>query len=119
MEYDEDAGPDEKFRKWLDVLDEDVIQDEFGYERGEFDVFPALWHPLYAEGLTPRQAWQRALDGFAEGRADRDRQKAENWKRIQIADAALSMTAEDQASLATMGGLLSAITADPIGRPNR
>ncbi len=61
-DYDEDAGPDDAYRAWLDVLNEDVIQGEFGYEEGEFTAFPSLWHPLYAEGLTPRQAWQRALD---------------------------------------------------------
>jgi hypothetical protein len=83
--FDEDP----KFRAWIRTLDEDVIQEEFGYERGEFDVFPTLWHPLYAEGLTPRQAWQRALDGFAAERAERDREQAKNWERIQAADAAV------------------------------
>ena len=56
------AGPDETYRAWLRVLNEDVIQGEFGYEEGEFTAFPSLWHHLYAEGLTPRQAWQRAMD---------------------------------------------------------
>ena len=53
---------DESFDAWIRNLDEGVIQGEHGYERGEFTVFPELWRPLYAEGLTPAQAWQRALD---------------------------------------------------------
>jgi hypothetical protein len=53
---------DEAFDDWCHELDEKVIQAEFGYERGEFTVYPALWRSLYDEGLTPREAWQRALD---------------------------------------------------------
>lgn len=63
-EYDDDAGPDASYRAWLRTLNEDVIQGEFGYEEGEFTAFPALWHHLYSEGLTPRDAWQRAMDDF-------------------------------------------------------
>ena len=59
---------DEKFREWIRALDEDVIQAEYGYERGEFNVTPALWHPLYAEGLTPASAFKRALDAHASER---------------------------------------------------
>jgi hypothetical protein len=65
-EYDDDAGPNASYRAWLDVLNEDVIQGEFGYEDGEFTAFPSLWYSLYAEGLTPRQAWQRALNAHRE-----------------------------------------------------
>jgi hypothetical protein len=81
------------FEAWIRTLDEDVIQGEFGYERGEYDVFPELWRPLYDEGLTPRQAWQRALDAFAEARAERDRQATENWLRIMAEDAAAASAA--------------------------
>lgn len=77
-----------KFRRWLQVLECDVIQGEFGYEPGEFTVYPEHWHPLFKDGLTPAQAWQRALDGFVEARRERERLKAENWARIQAADAA-------------------------------
>jgi hypothetical protein len=77
------------FNSWIRELDEDVIQGEFGYERGEFTVFPDHWRPLYREGLSPRAAWQRALDAFAAERAERDRLAAENWERIQVADSAL------------------------------
>lgn len=54
--------PTARFVNWIRELDEDVIQGEFGFEEGEFDVFPDDWEPLYLEGLTPRQAYQRALD---------------------------------------------------------
>lgn len=76
-----------KFRRWIEVLTEDVIEGEFGYEPGEFTVYPEHWRPLFKEGLTPRQAWQRALDGFAEQRREDERLKQENWERIQREDA--------------------------------
>ena len=63
-----EADHDAAFREWMDTLNEDVIQGEYGYERGEFTAFPDLWHPLYVEGLTPAQAFKRALDLFAEDR---------------------------------------------------
>lgn len=75
------------FRAWLCKLEEDVIQNEFGYEPGEFTVYPEHWRPLFKEGLTPRQAWQRALDAFAEQRREDDRAKQANWERIQREDA--------------------------------
>lgn len=76
-----------KFDRWIDVLREDVIETEFGYEPGEFTVYPDLWRPLFKEGLTPREAWQRALDGFAEQRRLEEKAKADNWARIQAVDA--------------------------------
>lgn len=62
-----------KFRAWLADLDERVIQEEFGYESGEFTVYPEEWRPLYDEGLTPDAAWKRALDAFAQERDEADR----------------------------------------------
>lgn len=53
------------FGVWIEQLDEDVIQGEYGYERGEFTVFPDHWRPLFDEGLTPAQAFKRALDAHA------------------------------------------------------
>jgi hypothetical protein len=79
--------PKRNFREWIRRLDEDVIQGEFGYEDGEFTVYPSLWRSLFNEGLTPREAWQRALDAFAEQRREDDRKKQENWERIQREDA--------------------------------
>lgn len=76
------------FDDWIDVLTEDVIQNEYGYERGEFAVYPEHWRPLYTEGLTPSQAFKRALDGFAEVRAQEEAERQANWKRIQAEDAA-------------------------------
>lgn len=77
------------FLEWIRALDEDVIQGEFGFEDGEFTVYADHWRPLFDEGLTPRQAYQRALDGFAAKRAEEDRERKENWARIQKEDAAL------------------------------
>ena len=79
---------DEKFRAWIRTLDEDVIQSEYGYEQGEFTVYADDWHPMYVEGLTPTAAFKRALDAFAEDRREKERQRKENWARIQAADAA-------------------------------
>lgn len=75
------------FQDWIQELDESVIQGEFGYERGEFTVYPSEWRPLFNKGLTPGQAWQKALDAFAAERAERDRHQAENWQRIQTEEA--------------------------------
>ncbi len=83
--------PTNAYREWLIELEEDVIQGEFGYERGEFTVYTTHWSPLYEEGLTPRQAWQRALDGFAQARKDREAEEAANYARI---------VSEDQAAVA-------------------
>lgn len=58
------------FRKWIHELDEGVIQGEYGYEPGEFSVYPDHWRPLFDEGLTPHQAFKRALDGFAQARRE-------------------------------------------------
>lgn len=76
-----------RFANWIRDLDEAVIHGEYGYEDGEFTVFPDHWRPMWREGLTPAQAFKRALDGFAEDRRERDREKAENWARIQREDA--------------------------------
>ena len=65
LEYDEDRGPTPHYRDWLNILNEDVIQGEYGYEPGEFTAFPSLWHSSYAEGLTPLDAFKRALSYFA------------------------------------------------------
>ncbi|MDE2097065.1 MAG: hypothetical protein KGL39_07450 [Patescibacteria group bacterium] len=60
------------FGSWLAELEESVIQEEFGYEPGEFIVYPDHWLPLYEHGLSPRAAWQRALDMFACGRVEEE-----------------------------------------------
>jgi len=77
-----------KFREWLRELDEDVIQGEFGYEPGEFTVYSDHWAELYVEGLSPRAAWQRALDGYANARRDEENRKIGNYARIVAEDEA-------------------------------
>lgn len=79
---------DEAFHDWICDLEEDVIQGEFGYEPGEFTVYTSHWRPLYDEGLTPRQAWQRALDGYAQARREADEAKSANYARIVSEDEA-------------------------------
>ena len=59
---------DVAFDDWLRELRETVIEGEFGYEPGEFAVYPAHWRPFYDKGLTPRQAWLRALDAHRKKR---------------------------------------------------
>lgn len=53
------------FEKWIDELDENMAQGNYGYECGEFTVFPDHRRQMFDEGLTPQQAFQRALDVFA------------------------------------------------------
>jgi hypothetical protein len=77
------------FDVWIEALDEDVIQGEYGYEPGEFTVYLEHWRPMWREGLTPQQAFQRALDAHAAARREEDERRAENWRRIQAEDAAL------------------------------
>lgn len=75
------------FSEWIRQLDEDVIQGEYGYEDGEFTVYPNHWRPMWREGLSPQQAFKRALDAYADGRRADDEAKAANWVRIQAEDA--------------------------------
>lgn len=39
-----------KFDRWIQVLREDVIEGEFGYEPGEFTVYREGWRPNVQEG---------------------------------------------------------------------
>jgi hypothetical protein len=73
------------FDEWIDDLEENVVQGEYGYEPGEFTVFPALWRASYDAGLTPAQAFKRALDAFAEGRRADEEERKRNYERIKIA----------------------------------
>jgi len=74
------------YKLWLDELEQDVIQGEFGYEPGEFTVYTTHWADLYEEGLTPRMAWQRALDCIANKRRGDDEAKKANYARIVSED---------------------------------
>ena len=57
---------EEAFEKWIEILEVEVIQGEFGYEPGELSVMPELWRPYFCQGLTPHQAFDRALDMASE-----------------------------------------------------
>ncbi|GJE54530.1 hypothetical protein [Methylobacterium thuringiense] len=76
------------FSDWIHELDVEVIQGEYGYEEGEFTVYPDHWKPLFREDLTPQQAFRRALDAFGEARRQEDADRKANWERIQAEDAA-------------------------------
>lgn len=93
-----DADDDEAFDEWIRELDEDVIQGEFGYESGEFTAYPSLWRPSFDEGLTPRAAFERSLDAYANARDARDAEQKQRYARIIETDAA-SLLRERRASL--------------------
>lgn len=76
-----------QFDEWIRILDEDVVQGEYGYEPGEFVVYPEHWRPMYDAGVTPQAAFKRALDATGEARRERDRERQANWERIQREDA--------------------------------
>lgn len=76
------------FDDWIEELEVRVIQEEFGYEPGEFNVTPSLWRPSYDRGDTPLQAFQSALNAAAEARRKEDHERAERWRQIQAEDAA-------------------------------
>jgi hypothetical protein len=78
------ADIDERFDDWLRALEEDVIQDGFGYEPGEFTVYPDHWRPMFDEGLTPTDAWTRALDAYSALRREREDAKQANYDRISV-----------------------------------
>ncbi|MBC6444643.1 MAG: hypothetical protein GDA50_04315 [Alphaproteobacteria bacterium GM202ARS2] len=55
------------FSRWIECLDEEVMQNDHGYEPGEFLVDPDAWRPLFDEGLTPQEAFNRALQAHQNG----------------------------------------------------
>jgi hypothetical protein len=73
------------FDDWLDEL-QTVVLPDFGFEEGEFTVYPDLWRGLYDQKLTPREAFQRALDAHGEARREDDAARKANWERIQRED---------------------------------
>lgn len=75
------------FKDWIVALDEDVIQGEYGYEDGEFTVYPEHWHPMWREGLSPQAAFRRALDAHAEMQREQEAARLANWDRIKAEDA--------------------------------
>ena len=49
------------FDEWIRQLDEDVLQGMACYGPGEFTVYPEVWRPMYDDGLTPTEAYEKAL----------------------------------------------------------
>jgi hypothetical protein len=52
---------DQDFDRWIDELNKE-IQSEYESK----DMNPADWFDLYQQGLTPSQAWRRALKEYSE-----------------------------------------------------
>jgi hypothetical protein len=77
----------QRFEEWLRELDEDVIQGEYGYEPGEFTVYPDLWMPAFKAGQTPREAFDGALEAYDDDRKARDEEAKARWAEIQRKDA--------------------------------
>lgn len=73
---------DRHFRNWLEELEIGVIQGEYGYEDGEFNVYPSHWRPMFDRGLTPQEAFRRALDMHACGRVEDECLRTINWARV-------------------------------------
>lgn len=86
--YAEPNIPD--FDTWIDALTDDVIEDEYGYEPGEFTVYPEAWRWAFDEGLTPKQAFDRALKAASDAREEREAERLANYERIKAEDAALT-----------------------------
>lgn len=94
----EEAGEGSRasFDVWIDELTVDVIEGDYGYEPGEFSVFPELWHPMWRDGLSPSQAFKRALDASAAAVREREEARQANWSRIQSEDAAILRASEQE-----------------------
>lgn len=73
------------FDDWLDEL-ETVVLPDFGFEPGEFTVYPDHWRSLYDQKISPRDAFQRALDAHGEARREEEVERKANWERIQRDD---------------------------------
>lgn len=76
------------FDAWIVTLEEDVVEGEYGYEPGEFTVYPGHWRPMWVEGLTPSQAFKRACEAATIARREDDEARQRNWERIQAQDRA-------------------------------
>ncbi len=59
------------FDDWIEELEFDVIQGKYGFEPGEFAVFPDLWAGKFERGLTPSEAFAEALRDHVEARKER------------------------------------------------
>jgi len=61
---------EDRFDAWINTMIEDVVEDEYGYEPGEFTVYPEHWRPMFDEGLTPSAAFKRACDARSSSRGE-------------------------------------------------
>lgn len=75
-----------RFDAWIRELQVNVIEGDYGYEPGEFNVFPEDWRPLFDRGLTPQEAFRHALDTHGCARIEDECLKAINWARICFED---------------------------------
>ncbi len=75
------------FDEWITELDEEIIQEEYGYERGEFTVYPEHWRSMFEDGLTPSQAFVRALNAFSDARKENSARQQTHWEEIKRFDA--------------------------------
>jgi len=57
------VASDRDFDTWIEELRVDVIEREFGYVPGEFGICPEDWRQLFRDGLTPYEAFRRAMAG--------------------------------------------------------
>ena len=78
---------EDDFELWIDNLEIDVIQFEYGYEPGEFTVYPEHWRPMYDRGLTPAEAFKAGLDAHGESRREEEAARKANYQRILQQDA--------------------------------
>jgi len=76
------------FEAWLQTFEEDVVQTEYGYEPGEFTVYPDDWRQAWEDGLTPSAAFRRACEALTEARKADDALQAANALRIKAEDRA-------------------------------
>lgn len=77
----------EPFGRWIEELNTSVIEAEYGYEPGEFSVSPSDWEHLYREGLSPLDAFKRALRAADDARKAKDATVKENRRRIDAEEA--------------------------------
>lgn len=73
----------DSFAAWIRQLDEEIIQAEYGYEPGEFTVYPDLWRGAFDSGKTPLEAFKSALKAFDE---DRKRRTNQRGRRMSYED---------------------------------
>lgn len=72
----------ERFDDWIDRLKGDVIEGDYGYEPGEFTVYPDHWRPMFDRGLSPAEAFKTALDAHGNALDEEESARKANYQRI-------------------------------------